>query len=62
MALIYDHFTPMVVMQLEEYGYVIGATHIMEGVEQSAAPPSTRSKAPSLRSSPAARPRCRPAV
>jgi acetyl-CoA acetyltransferase len=72
-ALIYDHFTPMVLMQLEEYGfckkgeggpfvlsgairysaqrrpgtiavnthggqlseaYVIGATHIMEGVEQ----------------------------
>ena len=72
-ALIYDHFTPMVLMQLEDYGfckkgeggpfvlsgairyaaerkpgtipvnthggqlseaYVIGATHIMEGVEQ----------------------------
>ena len=69
MALIYDHFTPMVLMQLEDYGfckkgeggpfvlsgairydggaipvnthggqlseaYVIGVTHIMEGVEQ----------------------------
>nr|WP_235947117.1 hypothetical protein [Candidatus Frankia alpina] len=69
MALIYDHFTPMVLMQLEDYGfckkgeggpfvesganrykggsipanthggqlseaYIIGMTHIVEGVEQ----------------------------